>query len=161
MKSALSMPLLVLPARSEQLPEATWTALPSAAPVLTFLGKARVQAASRPEPPSLAEKLLLTALTYQPLRPLGAAGVAPLSLIVGLVTSIMKSALSMPLLVLPARSEQLPEATWTALPSAAPVLTFLGKARVQAASRPEPPSLAEKLLLTALTYQPLRPLGAA
>src|SRR5215203_120130 len=91
LKSALLMPVFVLPAWSEHDPDATWTALPSAEPVLTDFGKAAAQVASRPDPESPAEKALLTAVTYQPFRPFGAAGVGPLSVIVGAGRAILKS----------------------------------------------------------------------
>src|SRR5262245_7003964 len=79
------MPLLVLPALSEQGPDAILTEEPSLAPLL--LVKFAAQSA-RPDVGSLAENLFVTWLVYQPLDP-AVPETNPPSVMDGAVVSIL------------------------------------------------------------------------
>src|SRR3712207_4835862 len=96
LNSALSLPTTELPATSEQPSEVTLTAEPSLLVVLDWTlspawlaGKFVLQASLRPEPKSLALKVLVISVVYQLLLPFGWLGVGPRSLIVGAFLSTL------------------------------------------------------------------------
>ena len=89
LKSALSIPTAVLPARSVHELLVTWTATPSRrSSVLRVAGEAERRVAGRMSPASGSEtaNVLVTSLLYQPLVGLG---VGPLSVITGAVLSML------------------------------------------------------------------------
>ena len=96
-------------------------------------------------------------LTYQPFEPSAIAG-RVVWWIVGAVRSILNGALSVPALVLPARSEHGPELTTTVRPWFEPLV--LVKSDPQP-SRPDGPPSAWNWFVTGVTYQSLLPSAGA
>ncbi len=79
----------------------------------------------------------------------------------GSLRSILKAALSMLSVLLPTASETAPEAILTAAPSFVPLDWLMDLVRSPVGANPDPPSVAVKVFVTAVLYQPLVPSALA